>query len=97
MRYPLYRAYWFGTLVSVGGFQIFQFTQFLLVFHLTGSPLHLGLVGLANAVPAISLVLVGGVVADKVDRRKLLVATQLITAALIFTLGALTLGGVVQV
>ena len=90
LRYPKYRAYWLGTLASVGGFQTLMFAQGWLTFELTGSPLALGYVSLANAVSAIALNLFGGVFADKLDKRKLIFAAQLATAALIFALGALT-------
>ena len=52
LRYPAYRSYWLGTLASVGGFQMFQFSQILFVYELTGSPLFIGYVALANAIPA---------------------------------------------
>lgn len=90
LRYPKYRAYWLGTLASVGGFQTLMFAQGWLTYELTGSPLALGYVSLANAVSAIALNLFGGVFADKLDKRKLIFAAQLMTASLIFALGALT-------
>lgn len=90
LRYPKYRAYWLGTLASVGGFQTLMFAQGWLTYKLTGSPLALGYVSLANAVSAIALNLFGGVFADKLDKRKLIFAAQLMTASLIFALGALT-------
>ena len=97
LRYPQYRAYWLGTLASVGGFQMLMFGQGWLTFELTGSPLYLGYIGLANASSAIALNLFGGVFADKLDKRRLIFVTQLITAGLIFLLAFLTLFGVVEV
>ncbi len=97
LRYPKYRAYWLGTLASVGGFQILMFGQGWLTFELTNSPLYLGYIGLANASSAIALNLFGGVFADKLDKRRLIFITQLITASLIFLLAFLTLFKVVQV
>ena len=97
LRYPKYRAYWLGTLASVGGFQMLMFGQGWLTFELTGSPLYLGYIGLANASSAIALNLFGGVFADKLDKRKLIFITQLITASLIFLLAALTLTKLVEV
>ncbi len=95
LRYPAYRAYWLGTLASVCGFQMLMFGQGWLVFKLTGSPLQLGFVGMASATSAIALNLFGGVVADKIDRRRLIMATQSVTASLIFLLATLTLLDVV--
>jgi len=97
LHYPAYRAFWLGLLASVGGFQMLRFGQFWLVYQLTGSPLPLGYVGLANGVPAICLNLFGGVFADRFDHRRLVMTTQSLTAGLIFVLATLTLLDVVQV
>lgn len=97
LKYPAYRDFWFGMLASVSGFQVLQASQFWLVHTLEDSPLFLGYVGAANAIPAILLNLFGGVFADKLDKRRLIVITQSITAALVALLATLTLLGVVQV
>ena len=46
------------------------------IYVLTGSPFHVGLLGLFQAIPLISLPLLGGVLADRVDRRRVLIVTQ---------------------
>ena len=97
MQYPAYRSFWLGMLASVSGFQILRFGQFWLIFELTGSPLALGYVGLANGVPAIFLNLFGGVAADRMDKRRLIYVTQTITAILIFLLAVITLINMVEV
>ena len=97
LRYPKYRAYWFGTLASVCGFQMLMFAQGWLTYQLTGSPLALGFVSLASASASIALNLFGGVFADRLDKRKLIFFCQLATAALIFLLGFLTLFEIVEV
>ena len=97
LRYPKYRAYWFGTLASVCGFQMLMFAQGWLTYQLTGSPLALGFVSLASASASIALNLFGGVFADRLDKRRLIFFCQLATAALIFLLGFLTLFKVVEV
>ena len=97
LRYPKYRAYWLGTLASVSGFQMAIFTQGWVTYELTGSALYLGYVGLSNAVPAIALNLVGGVFADKLDKRRLIFFTQIIITSLIFLLGFLTLTDSIRV
>lgn len=73
------------------------FGQFWLVYELTESPLYLGFVGLANAIAGIALNLFGGVFADKFDKRKLIIFTQLTTAGLIFLLSFLTVSGLINV
>ena len=97
LRYPAFRVFWFGMLASVSGFQMLRFGQFWLIFQITESPLALGYVGLANGIPAIVLSLFGGVAADKVDQRRLIMAAQSIIAVLIFVLATLTLLDVVKV
>ena len=97
MRYPAFRAFWFGMVASVSGFQILRFGQFWLIFEITGSPLALGYVGLANGVPAILLNLVGGVAADRLDQRRLIMVAQATIAVLIFGLATLTLLDLVRV
>ena len=97
LHYPAYRVFWLGLLASVSGFQMLRFGQFWLVYQLTGSPLPLGYVGLANGVPAICLNLFGGVFADRWDQRRLVIITQSLTAIFIFALATLTLLNVVQV
>src|SRR5258705_929895 len=51
------------------------------VFSLTGSAFHLGLIGLVQFVPAFALVLVGGAVADVYDRRRVMMAAQIVSLA----------------
>mgnify|MGYP000462833042 FL=1 len=97
LKYPAYRSYWFGTLASVVGFQMLQASQFWLVHTLEDSPLFLGYVGLANAAPAILLNLFGGVFADRLDNRRLIMVTQTLLASLIFLLATLTLSGIIEV
>jgi MFS family permease len=97
LRYPNYRAYWFGMVASVSGFQMFRFGQFWLVFELTGSPLALGYVGLANGVPAIILNLFGGLAADRMDQRRLIMVSQSVIVLLIFLQATVTLLDLVQV
>ena len=74
-----------------------RFGQFWLMYELTGSALSLGYVGLAQALPGIVFNLLGGVFADKVDQRRLIMATQSLTASLIFVLATITLMDLVQI
>ena len=72
------------------------FGQLWLIHELTESPLYLGYVGLATAIPAIGLNLFGGVFADRLDKRRLIIITQTISASLIFLLATLTLLNIVE-
>ena len=83
-------------LASVSGYQMFRVAQFWLVYTLTDSTLYLGFTAAANAVPGIIFNLVGGVVADKVDKRRLVMVTQVITGGLIILLATLAARDLVQ-
>ena len=75
---------------------MFRVGQGWLIYEITGSPWSLGLVGAANAIPAIFFNLFGGVFADRLDKRRLIIYTQLTTGSLIFLLATLTLLGWVE-
>jgi MFS family permease len=70
-----------GTLVSHSGDLLQSMAQSWLVFQLTGSAAKLGLVGFCQLVPRLALGALGGVIVDRVDRRRLLLLTQ--TAAMV--------------
>ena len=97
LRYRDFRLLWLGQIVSVTGSQM-QFVAINWhVYLLTKSPLALGLVGLFRGVPIIVCSLAGGVVADAVDRRKLLVATQVVMLTCAALLSAFTVAGLESV
>src|SRR5436309_8504960 len=78
--------FWFGSLLSSIGFWVQSVGQSWQVLQLTISTFLLGLVGFAAMLPNIVLSLFGGVIADRVNRRPLLIGTQIIfmsTAALL--------------
>ncbi len=70
--------------------------QSWLVLQLTSSPLMLGLTGLTHAIPTIALTLVGGVIADRTDRRRIMIFTQGTTACLYLSLATLAITGTVR-
>jgi len=96
LRYRDFRLFWFGLLVSNVGTWMQMFGQGYLVVLLAVrdgvpqlAPLYLGLVGLARAIPGLTLGLFGGALADRTDRRRLLLVTQssaAVTAAILATL-----------
>ena len=94
---PLYRRYWLGSMASIGATQLLILGKGWLVFELSGSPLKLGLLGAAGAIPQILVTLFGGVLADQLDKRKVLMVTSLIVASLLVLLGLLDASGVVEV
>jgi MFS family permease len=81
LRLPEYRAYLVGMAATFVATQVQSAVLGWQVYAMTRDPLSLGLVGLAEAVPFLSLTLVGGWAADRVDRRGLAVASVLVVAA----------------
>src|SRR5437764_10564103 len=79
LHYRDFRLLWIGQLVSITGSQMQLVAINWHVYLLTRSPLALGAVGLVRVVPIVLCSLVGGVVADAFDRRRLLVITQAVS------------------
>jgi len=96
LRHRNYRLWFRGQMVSLFGTWMQLTAQGFLVFQLTHSPAYLGYVGFANGAPAWLLTLYGGVVADRVPRRTLLMVTQTFMMLLAFILAALTFLGAVR-
>lgn len=97
MRHRNYRLYWFGQLISLIGTWMQNVAQPWLVYRLTGSPLALGLVSFSQTLPILMFALPGGVIADRVDKRRMILTTQTTAMILAFLLAALTWTGAVQV
>lgn len=76
LKYPNYRLWFYGQMVSLFGTWMQTTAQGFLVFELTHSPEYLGYVGFASGIPSWLFMLYGGVVADRMPRRTLLIITQ---------------------
>ena len=92
-----YRRFWFGSLASVGATQLLIIGQGVLVFDLSGSEFLLGLAGAVTGIATIIVALFGGVLADRVNKRLLLMTTSIIVAGLLFLLAMLDVTDVVKV
>lgn len=95
LAYRDYRRFAGSLLLTSLGAQLVQTAILWQVYELTGSALLLGLTGVARALPHIVLSLVGGVIADRFDRVRLIQAGQIANAALVIALAVLTLTGAV--
>ena len=82
-----YALYWTGQLVSMSGTWIELTATTWLLYQLTDSPLLLGLGGIFRATPIFAFALLGGTIADRVERRRLLLFTQtsLVLGTLVLT------------
>ena len=85
-----FALFWIGAFLSSIGFWIQTVGQGWQVLQLTNSALLLGFVGFAATLPNIVLSLFGGVVADRFNRRQLLIVTQIVYMSTATTLGVLT-------
>lgn len=97
LRHRNYRLYWFGQIGSTVGTWMQSVSQPWLVLELGGSPLQLGAVIALQFAPSMVLSLFGGVLADRVDKRRVLMGTQLIAMLQALVLFVLTLTGVVEI
>ncbi|HMM43446.1 MAG TPA: MFS transporter, partial [Thermomicrobiales bacterium] len=77
---PVFRNSFLATIISNIGSWMQILAQGWLILELTNSPFYLGLVGLVRAVPTITLSLVGGVLADRFSRTRILMVTQTVMA-----------------
>lgn len=97
MRHRNYRIYWFGQIGSLVGAWMQSVAQPWLVLELGGSPLQLGAVLALMFAPSMVLAPIGGVIADRVDKRRVLMivnAVAMLQATLLFGLAAT---GVVEI
>lgn len=97
LRHRNFQLYVGGQLVSLAGTWMQNIAQGWLVYQISGSAAMLGVVGFASAIPAFLVAPWAGVVIDRVDKRNLLVGTQLIQMLLAFVLAFLSFTGLVQV
>jgi MFS family permease len=97
LRHRNYRIYFFCMLVSFTGTWMQTVAQSWLVYRLTGSPWLLGLVGFVGQAPVMFLGPLGGVVADRHRRQRIIILTQAISMCQALALGWLTLSSLVSV
>ena len=89
LKHRNFRLLFFGTSLSHVGDFIQAMAQSWLVWTMTGSPFLLGLVGFCQALPRLLLGAVGGAIVDRVERRRLLISTQVLAMLQAFLFWAL--------
>jgi MFS family permease len=90
---PAFRRLWLGTMLSTTGSAMTTFAVSLQVYDLTRSPAAVGGIGVAALIPMLVITVPGGTVADRVDRRRLALASTAASAALSAVLFALAAFG----
>ena len=89
LSHPQYRRYWLGSFASVGATQLMVMGQGWLVYELSKSAMNLGYLGAAASIPTIAMTLFGGALADRLDKRFVLMTTSLLVGFLLLVLAIL--------
>lgn len=97
LRARNYSLYWFGLIFYVLGHRAEYVTFAWIVWEVTQDPLFLGYLGLAQGIPLVVFQLFGGVLADRTDRLRLLIGSQILTTVVLVAGLALSLLGVMRV
>jgi MFS family permease len=96
LRHRNFQLFFAGNIVSLVGTWMQAVAESWLIYRLSGSSFLLGAIGFANQIPAFILGPIGGHIADRYDRRRVLVATQSAAMTLAFILALLTLTNVIH-
>src|SRR5579862_3721986 len=97
LRHRNFQLFFGGQMISLIGTWMDTIAESWLVYRLTGSSLLLGTVAFASQIPVFLLSPIGGMAADRWNRRKVVIATQTASMFLAFALAYLTLSGKVRV
>ncbi len=97
LRHRNFQLFFSGQFISLTGTWMQTISQSWLVYRLTGSSLLLGSVGFASQIPVFLVAPIGGMVADRVNRHRVVISTQVASMVLAFILSALTLTHTVRV
>src|SRR5438309_7689814 len=97
LRQGPFRRYIIGSLISDSGTWMQMMAQSWVLFGLTVKAILLGLVNFAAGIPALALAPTAGSLADRLDKRKILIATQIAQIILAIALGFLILSGRIQI
>lgn len=96
-KYRDFRLVWIGAYTSTTGSFVQQVAESWLVLSLTNSEFYLGLISFLSQTPLMLFALVGGVLADRIDRRKLLIFSQIVQMSAAFVLTLLVWMGWIKI
>lgn len=91
-----YRLFFTGQGLSLIGTWMQNVAMGWLVYRLTNSPFYLGIVGFSSQVPVLIAAPLGGVLADRLDRKRILIVTQLLSMFQAFAVTILAMTGIIQ-
>ncbi len=92
-----FRLFFYGQIVSLMGTYIQNLALGWLIYRLTNSPFLLGVIGFAGQIPSFFLTPIAGVYADRVNRRMVLIGSQVLSMLMAFTLALLYFTGDIQI
>src|SRR5688572_3494491 len=95
--YPDFRVLWIGMLLAFSAMQMQQVAGGFLAYEIAGSATALGLVSLGWGIPMLTFSLFGGVAADRVSKRRLILGTQAVTAVVSLVNAMLVVTGQIEV
>lgn len=93
LKHRNYRVYISGQFISLMGTSMQQLAMSWMIYRMTNSPMWLGIAGFSAQIPMFIFGLFAGVIVDHVDRKKLLIWTQILAGLQAFVLAALTFSG----
>jgi MFS family permease len=96
LRHRDFRLLWSGMCISLLGDGIFLVAMAWQVYALSNAPAALALVGITMTVPTIALLLLGGVISDRFDRRRIMLAADVLRGLAVGLLAVLSLTGVLE-
>jgi len=97
LKYRNFRLFFIGQGISIVGTWMQQVAMGWLVYRLTSSPLLLGVVAFASQIPMFALTPLAGVMSDRLDRRRMIIFTQILSMIQALLLAFLTLTGAIAV
>src|SRR3954467_5690328 len=97
LRHRNFQLFFSGQLISLVGTWMQNVAQAWLVYRMTGSSLLLGSIGFASQIPVFIAAPIGGTIADRSHRHKLVIATQVSSMILALILAVLTLTHTIQI
>lgn len=96
LRFRNFRLFWLGQLISVVGTSVQTVAEGWLIYDLTGSTFWLGMVGFLGLLPVLPVSFFGGLLIDRVPRRRLILATQILLMAQALLFGYLAWSGQIR-
>jgi MFS family permease len=94
---PAYRYFWLSAVTSTMAMQVQMFARALLAYELGGNASSIGIVILSQAIPQMSLAMVGGTMADRFERRLLMIAVQAAKVVVAIAITVMVIAGVMTV